>query len=176
MARSVRGNTGAATPAGSPPPSDPEHPQTGSGSGAQTVTMAAADIVPAIVEYARRHGLGWVVAGRAGRIVNRWLRRPSPNDWPGWLRISTCWRWRWITCPTFLNPTTGARDEERTALPSPPAATRSDFVDLPGDHAGGPFLCCPISIWPTSSCCFAGGGRRGVRCGRAPRFWRQSST
>jgi two-component system sensor histidine kinase KdpD len=44
--------------------------------GAHTATQAAADIAPAIVEYARRHGLGRVVVGRGQPGRWRRFRRP----------------------------------------------------------------------------------------------------
>ncbi|MDG4548986.1 MAG: two-component system sensor histidine kinase KdpD [Candidatus Contendobacter sp.] len=43
--------------------------------GAHTATQAAADIAQTIVEYARRHGLGWVVVGRRRPDRWRWFRR-----------------------------------------------------------------------------------------------------
>ncbi|MFO1424746.1 MAG: DUF4118 domain-containing protein, partial [Candidatus Competibacteraceae bacterium] len=43
--------------------------------GARTATQAAEDVAQAIVEYARRHGLGWVVVGRRQPGRWRWFRR-----------------------------------------------------------------------------------------------------
>jgi two-component system sensor histidine kinase KdpD len=43
--------------------------------GAQTATQAAADVAQAIVEYARRHSLGWVVVGRRRPGRWYWFRR-----------------------------------------------------------------------------------------------------
>jgi two-component system sensor histidine kinase KdpD len=78
MARSVRGNAGAATPAGSPPPGDPRTPSNWPRiSGAQTATQGRRRYrVPAIVEYARNTvWAGWW-SGAAGRAVGGWLSTP----------------------------------------------------------------------------------------------------
>ncbi len=86
--------------------------------GAQTATMAAADIVPAIVEYARRHGLGWVVAGRGRPDRWRWLRRPLAERLARLAPDLDLLALALDNLPRrSLNPTTGARDGERTALP-----------------------------------------------------------
>ncbi len=85
--------------------------------GAQTATKAAADIAPAIVEYARQHGLGRVVVGRDRPGRWPWFRRVLPErlarlapdlDLLALARDDAPQR--------SLHPTAAAVDEERTEL------------------------------------------------------------
>ncbi|MFO7642547.1 MAG: two-component system sensor histidine kinase KdpD [Candidatus Competibacteraceae bacterium] len=85
--------------------------------GAQTATKAAADIAPAIVEYARQHGLGRVVVGRGRPGRWPWFRRVLPErlarlapdlDLLALARDDAPQR--------SLHPTAAAVDEERTEL------------------------------------------------------------
>jgi two-component system sensor histidine kinase KdpD len=91
--------------------------------GAQTATLAAVDVAQAIVEYARQHGLGWVVAGRGRRGRWSWLRSPlaarlarlAPDlDLLALAQDDTRRR--------PIGPTAEVGDEDRTVLP---AAARS---------------------------------------------------
>ncbi len=87
--------------------------------GARTATQAAAEIALAITEYARQHGLGWVVVGRS-----------RPGRWPGF-RQPLAGRLARLAPDLDLlalaqedlprrsiSPTAKAEDEERTVLPA----------------------------------------------------------
>ena len=80
--------------------------------GAHTATLAAIDIPPAVIEYARQHGLGRIVVGR-GRL-NRWR----------WLRRTLAGRLTRLA--PDLDLLTIARDEAPQHPPVPLAGTREE--------------------------------------------------
>ena len=45
--------------------------------GAETATLAARDVVEAVLDYARRNNLGRIVVGRSTRLRARWLRQQT---------------------------------------------------------------------------------------------------
>ena len=91
--------------------------------GARTATQAAADIAPAIVEYARRHGLGWVVVGRGRPGRWRWFRQPLAGRLarlaPGLDLLALAQE---DSPRRSLGPTAKPEDEARTV---PPTVARS---------------------------------------------------
>jgi len=87
--------------------------------GAQTATLAAVDIAQAIVEYARQHGLGWVVAGRGRRGRWSWLRSPLAERLARLAPDLDLLALAQDNSPRRpIGPTAEVSDEERTVLPA----------------------------------------------------------
>ncbi len=86
--------------------------------GAHTATQATDDIAQAIVEYARRHGLGRVVVGRGRPGRWRWLRRALAGRLARLAPDLDLLALAWDDVPQrSLSPTAEVGDEDRTVLP-----------------------------------------------------------
>ena len=87
--------------------------------GARTATQAAAEIALAIIEYARQHGLGWVVVGRSRPGRWRGFRQPLAGRLARLAPDLDLLALAQEDLPRrSISPTAKAEDEERTVLPA----------------------------------------------------------
>ncbi len=125
--------------------------------GARTATQAAADIALAIAEYARQHGLGWVVVGRSRPGRWRGFRQPLAGRLARLAPDLDLLALAHEDAPRrSITPTAKAEDEER------------DATGLPGHGAGGDPAAAPFRLGQHRHAVFAGGSRRGRAVGARP--------